>query len=181
VSVLEDGRSHAVNFLEGKGIAVSQVRTVLLQVAETTRVFHEPLPKPWKDLREKIRGMGTTKKYIAWVEYKEMCKQYCIKGNMVLVVTSFLNEPWIFASLVQGVISKDLFSRDYLWPGTDTLFLRKVAGRMGRHPTNTRGCCGTMAEKAQEGCRVQARQGSGCGPPVHLQNHHRLERRLLLS
>jgi hypothetical protein len=90
VSVLEDGRSHGINCLEGKEIA--EFRTVLLQVAETTRVFHEPLPKTWKDLREKIRGIGTTKKYIAWVEYKEMCKQCGIKDNMVLVVTFFLNE-----------------------------------------------------------------------------------------
>jgi hypothetical protein len=62
VSVLEDGRSHGVNCLKGKGIA--EFRTVLLQVAETTRGFHEPLPKTWKNLREKIRGnagaSGTT-------------------------------------------------------------------------------------------------------------------------
>jgi GTPase SAR1 family protein len=195
VSVLEDGRSHGVNCLKGKGIA--EFRTVLLQVAETTRGFHEPLPKTWKDLQKKIRGMGTTKKYIPWVEYKEVCKQCGIKDNMVLVVTSFLHETlelrffglaamimtqdtqayeiddilattvyldaeWMIDMIkgivrhdhaalhqhfeeekqlglmhqarrlrVQGVISKDLLSGDYLWPGMDTLFWRKVAGRKG--------------------------------------------------
>jgi len=90
VRVLNDGHSYSVNCLRGDGIA--ELRTVLLDVAATTRGFHEPLPKSWINLRGKVRSMSRTKKFISWNEYVQVCKQCGIEDNMVLSVTSFLHE-----------------------------------------------------------------------------------------
>ena len=73
VRVLKDGRSHGVDCLGGDGI--SELRSVLLDVAETTRGLHEPLPRSWMNLRKQISLRGETKKFISWTEYTELCKQ----------------------------------------------------------------------------------------------------------
>ena len=93
VRVLKDGHSHRVNCLEGDGIG--ELRSDLLDVAATTRGFHEPMPRSWIDLREEITVTKKTKKFISWDEYTKICKQCGIKDDMVLSVTSFLHETLV--------------------------------------------------------------------------------------
>ena len=88
VSVLEDGRSHGVNCLQGDGI--EELRSLLWRVARKTRGFGEPMPKQWKDLRDAIRGK--TEQFMQWDEYRGLCKSIGIPDKWMLSVTSFLHE-----------------------------------------------------------------------------------------
>merc|ERR1719199_1870930 len=91
VRVLNGADSFCVNCLTGEGIA--QLRTAVLEAAETTRGFREPLPKSWVQVREQVREMAKTQRYMSWTEFMTLAQQDCgITDKMLLVLASFLHE-----------------------------------------------------------------------------------------
>ena len=90
VRVLKEGHSHGVNCRQGDGIAA--LRSILLDVAATTRGYREPMPRSWMRLRDKLRVMGETSPFITWDAYAEACNECGIKDDQVPSVTSFLHE-----------------------------------------------------------------------------------------
>ena len=88
---LNRGESLLVNSLDGTGI--SELRSSILEIAETTRGFREPLPRKWVNLREKIREITRTRKYVTFEDYKKVaCVECEIQVDQLLSVTSFLHE-----------------------------------------------------------------------------------------
>ena len=89
VRILYNGKSLRVNCLNGDGIA--DLRAAILKTAADTQGFREPLPKPWLDLREAMRALQTTRKFITWNEYKERALTCGITEDRLLAATSFLH------------------------------------------------------------------------------------------
>jgi len=91
VRMLNSNTSVRVNCLNGDGVA--ELRSIVLDTAMKTRGYHEPLPKSWVDLREKIRQVAEARKFMSWPEYKNMaCKECSIDENMLLIVTFFFKK-----------------------------------------------------------------------------------------
>lgn len=87
VRALNSGESLLVNSLYGTGI--SQLRSSILEIAETTRGFREPLPRK----RVNIREITRTRKYVTFEDYKKVaCVECEIQVDQLLSVTSFLHE-----------------------------------------------------------------------------------------
>ena len=91
VRIIDDGMSMPVNCLTGEG--VKELRTRVLEVAETTRGFREPLPRALVELREKVRELGRKEPFISWKKYLEIAQTECgIAEDRVWLYTSFLHE-----------------------------------------------------------------------------------------
>ncbi|EKX32844.1 hypothetical protein GUITHDRAFT_175538 [Guillardia theta CCMP2712] len=90
LDVLNLSESFGVDSISGKGIP--QLRQLLVDLALSSKWYHEPLPRSWLSLIASVRARSQLTPWLSIGEFVEMVKEQEIDPAMTRAVTVFLHE-----------------------------------------------------------------------------------------